>query len=487
MALELRQQLKMTQQLVMTPQLRQAIRLLQLNRLELTQALREELEQNPLLEEEGDEDVAEVEGEERGLEEIGQKNGEDAFLAEAMDFSRETALKEQDWEEYSNLYETDISFSREAFDPDQPTALDFAFKKTNLASHLQWQAAHFDLDADEQEILFFILGNINEMGLLVATVEEIVAQTDSSPEVVTRLIALVQTMDPPGVGARDVRESLLLQLLHRGKEDTLAAVIIDRHLGLLETRNYKQIASLEGVSVNDVLVAVEMIAALNPFPGREFAVDDIHYVVPDIYVDKVDGEYVITLNNEGLPRLKVSSCYRAMLKNGALTTDTSKNYVVERMRSAEWLIKSIQQRQQTLYKVVKSLLSFQRDFFDQGIAYLKPLVLRDVADDIEMHESTVSRVTTNKYVHTPQGVFELKYFFNAAIRRSGGEDMAAESVRERVRSLIATENQEKPLSDQKLAELLKKEGISIARRTVAKYREQMRILPVKHRRKPKIE
>ena len=284
----------------------------------------------------------------------------------------------------------------------------------------------------------------------------------------------------------DVQESLLLQLKRLDLEDSLAAEIIKDHLHNLELKNYGTIAKTLKRPIKEVLAAIEVIKGLNPYPGEQYNEREVHYIIPDVFIHKIGDEYIIVLNDEGLPRLKVSSAYEEIIGNDSGASSETKTYIKDKLRDALWLIKSMQQRQRTIYKVAESLLKFQKDFFEKGVEQLKPLVLRDVAEDIEMHESTVSRVTTNKYMHTPQGIFELKYFFSTALPQKDGEALAAESIRQRIKSMIKSENKDKPLTDNAISTILAKENIKVARRTVAKYREQMGIMPVKHRRKPRL-
>lgn len=481
MVLELRQQLKLAQKLVMTPQLRQAIKLLQLNRLELTEALQAEIEQNPLLEEvqEEQEDIPASdlhntsENKEHPESEVtSQIPGEDS-----------TNLAEINWADYVNSFDSDLSFSRETPPADAPSQFDFISSQPGLDAYLQWQLTHLDLTDQEEEVAYFIIGNLDGHGFLTADLDDIVKDTGCAKETAEKVLGMIQELDPPGIAARDIRESLLLQLERRGLKDTLAYIIVGEHMNLLETRNYPLIARKTGTTSRQVLKEVEVITSLTPFPGNEFSNEQINYVVPDVYVYKVDGEFVIQLNDEGLPRLGLSKEYLALLKRKSSLSTESLGYLREKQRSAEWFIKSIQQRQRTIYKVMESILKFQRDFFEYGPGHLKPLILRDVADDIDMHESTVSRVTSNKYAHTPQGIYELKYFFSTAVATTDGETVASESIRNRIRQLVQNENPAKPLSDNKISDILKSENIKVARRTVAKYRDQMGILPVKYRRK----
>ena len=293
----------------------------------------------------------------------------------------------------------------------------------------------------------------------------------------------MQRLDPPGVAARDLRECLLLQLDVLGIKDGLVRQIVDQHLPQLEKRDLRGISRDLAVTLEAVAAAADVVAQLEPRPGRPFGGDDPIFIVPDIYVHKIGDDYHIVMNEDGLPKLRINRLYRDVLAKSREVGKETREYVQDRVRSALWLIKSIHQRQRTIYRVMESIVRHQREFFDRGIAHLRPLNLRDVADDIGMHESTVSRVTTNKYAHTPQGIFELKYFFNSSINRVDGDAIASESVKEKIRQLISRENPRDPLSDQKLAEVLKSSNIDIARRTVTKYREAMNILSSTKRRR----
>lgn len=485
MALELRQQLKLVQKLVMTPQLRQAIKLLQLNRLELTDALRAEIEQNPALEEDiGPFDAAELA---RGLSETFESTepGQESEITERVPSG--DALVDTNWSDYANNFDSNFSFSKETPPADAPSQFDFISEKPGLSSYLQWQLAHCDLEPGEWDVALFIIGNLNRYGFLDTDTDDIIEKTSSDPDEVEYVLEVIQDLDPPGVAARDISESLFLQLERKGMADSLAAQIVKDHLPLLQTKNYKVLVKATGYKRSEILRAVNFITAeLTPFPGLPYATENTNYIVPDVYVRKIDGEYVIRLNDDDMPRLKLSSYYQELLNSSESLQKESKNYISEKLKSAEWFIKSIHQRQKTIYRVMESLLKFQYEFFEKGPGHLKPLILRDVAEDIEMHESTISRVTSNKYVHTPQGIYELKYFFSTAIPRDGGEALAAESIRTHIRKMIQDEDKLKPFSDNAISQKLASEyNIKIARRTVAKYREQLKILPVKHRRHAK--
>jgi RNA polymerase sigma-54 factor len=486
MGLELRQQLKLTQKLMMTQQLRQAIRLLQLNRLELSNALQAELEQNPALEE--DFTIQEEISNPLSLSAVEQAPG----LAPEGDFTepiRTTdVIPETNWEDYANTFDDvvsdNFSFSHETPAADAPSQFDFISQKPGLSAYLYWQLAHSDLDSGEWDIALFIIGNLNRYGFLEIDLAEILDETGCDQDSAEYVLELIQELDPPGIAARSVSESLFLQLERKGLGKSLAADIVLHHLNLLETSNHAALAKATGHKRHEIEKAVEFITSeLTPYPGLPFAQESTNYIVPDIYVKKIDGDYVVRLNDDDLPNLKLSSYYQGLLKGDVKLEKESSSYIKEKIKDAEWFLKSLHQRQRTILKVMESILRFQRDFFEYGPTRLKPLILRDVAEDINMHESTVSRVTSNKYVHTPQGIYELKYFFSTSIPRAGEDPMAAESIREELRRLIRDEDPHKPLSDEALSQKLATANIQIARRTVAKYREQMKILPVKHRRK----
>lgn len=485
MALELRQQLKLTQKLVMTPQLRQAIKLLQLNRLELNNALQAEIEQNPALEIDNSPPVEHDEPT-HGLTstvEPDRAPGKEFEVTERVTTSDQ--MSEINWQEYANNFDSNFSFATETHPADAPSQFDFISEKPGLSAYLQWQLAHCELDASEQDIALFIVGNLNRYGFLETSLAEVMEKTGCDHDEADYVLEIIQELDPPGIGARDVSESLRLQLERLDMPDSLAAEIVTNHLDLLETRNYRSMVRQTGRKRSEVLAAIEFITSkLTPFPGLPYSGEVTNYIVPDVYVRKIGGEYLIRLNDDDLPRLKLSSYYQDLVRSSAPNTPKeSKSYLVDKLKNAEWFIKSIHQRQRTIYRVMESILRFQYDFFEHGSAYLRPLILRQVADDIGMHESTISRVTSNKYTHTPQGIYELKFFFSAAIPCAGGGALAAESIKTRIRKMLQEEDKAKPLSDNAIAERLATTNIKIARRTIAKYREQMKIPPVKHRRR----
>ena len=327
-----------------------------------------------------------------------------------------------------------------------------------------------------------IIGNLNDDGMLVASLEEIAAMGPWPIAEVERVLKIVQGFDPIGVAARDLQECLLLQIRHIGLDGTPTEKIVTEHLRLLQGHNVPEIAKRLGMSIEDLKEHVEIIRHLDPKPGSRYNPSQSHYVIPDVYVVKVEDQYVAVLNEEGLPQLRISPVYRRLLDKNADNTTETRAYVKDKFRSALWLIKSVEQRQKTIHKVATSIINFQRDFLDHGIEYLKPLVLRDVASDIGMHESTVSRVVTNKYMHTPQGVFEMKYFFHSGISSSYGESVSSVTIKQRIRKIIEAEDARKPLSDSKIVSILQHEGLVLARRTIAKYREELKI-PTSNQRK----
>jgi RNA polymerase sigma-54 factor len=484
MALELRQQLKLSQKLVMTQQLRQAIKLLQLNRLELSDALQAEIEQNPALEEDfsSPEVVDNPMSLSSTVEDTGSRPESDVTENLKVD---DNSLVETNWEDYANNFDN-FSFSHEAPPADAPSQFEFISEKPGLMAYLQWQLAHSELDEREWEIALFIIGNLNRYGFLEVDIATVIKETGCEPDDAEYILEVIQELDPPGIAARNVSESLFLQLERLGKGKSLAAEIVKNHLPLLETRNYKALSRATGRKKPEIERAINFIVAeLTPYPGLSYATEQTNYVVPDVYVRKIDGEYVIRLNDDDLPQLKLSSLYQDLLQNDKTLEKESRQYISEKLKNADWFIKSLYQRQRTIVKVMESILRFQFDFFERGPQYLKPLILKDVADDIEMHESTVSRVTSNKYVHTPLGIYELKYFFSTAIPREGEDSMASESIKTIIRKMIQDEDKGSPLSDNAISEKLAESNIKIARRTVAKYREQLKILPVKHRRHAK--
>lgn len=464
----------------MTPQLQQAIKLLQLNRLELAEHCMAEMLENPVLEETSD-----------GAEEIEPQEEEEQKKVKAKEEktpevnpAKGEGTDDINWENYLNsqpYYARGESGYRD-IDPDLPSFESTLTRADTLTEHLLWQIKLSRFDQNEARIAESIIGNLDEDGYLRATTEELATKLHCDPSEVEKVLARVHELDPIGVGARNLRECLLIQTKQL-PNNSLVRQIIQDHLSDLERRNYQAIARALDVSAEEVVVAVKQISALEPKPGRQFYDESAQYITPDIYVYKAKDGYVVVQNEDGLPKLRISNLYQSILRGENKSSGVTKEYINDKLRSAVWLIRSIHQRQRTIYKVTESIVKMQRDFLDKGITYLKPMVLRDVAEDIGMHESTVSRVTSNKYVHTPQGIFELKYFFNSSIKRVEGSDVASEAVKERIREIISGENARRPYSDQEVVELLRQNNIDIARRTVAKYREMLRILSSSKRKR----
>jgi RNA polymerase sigma-54 factor len=474
MAFELRQQLKLTQQLIMTPQLQLAIKLLQLSRLELLDRIHQDMVENPALEE-----VVEPAAEQQELvvAETFVSDAPENVLPSLSQSQPERNADEIDWSTYINEYSNSGRYRQEIEQREAPNFEAFVSKKDSLNDHLLWQLRMTFLPEDEEKIGGMIIGNINADGYLDSDLPDLAIFAGEPVEKVEKVLWILQTFDPPGVCARNLKECLLIQAGNLELEGTIVQDIIENHLSHLETRNYKAICKALKVDHDAVVAAVEIIRRLEPKPGGRYNTEEPHYITPDIYVYKMDNEFVIVLNDDGLPRLKLNSFFLEAVQNKQEITGVAKEYFQEKMRSATWLIRSIHQRQKTIYRVMESILRFQREFFEKGIAYLKPMVLRDVAEDIGMHESTISRVTTNKYAHTPQGIFELKFFFNSSINRKDGDVIASASVLSRIKQLIDAEDPKNPYSDQQIANTLEESNIKLARRTVAKYREMLRILP----------
>ncbi len=481
----LRQTMNLSQNLVITPQLQQAIKLLQMSRLELETQVRNELEENPILEE------AEVLKEEdfQRTKEAEVQTGENPEVAvdQASSESVQDPQKQDEFE-WESYLETQHKAPREA-SSGQEEIMNYEniiSATQTLHDHIYWQVKMTGFSEQESKAADAIIAHIDDDGYLKVPLAQIAEEEKLDIDDLEDALSLIHEFDPPGVGARDLKECLLIQakLL---EEDTIDLVmLLNNHLKDLEKKNYEAIAKGLGRSMEEVIEICKIIYAMEPKPGRGYAGNDTHYVTPDVYVYKVGDDYVVSLNEDGLPKLKISNFYKNMLKGGANPTGDQKasEYIQEKLKSAVWLIKSIHQRQRTIYKVTDSIVKHQREFFEKGAGFLKPMVLRDIANDIGMHESTVSRVTTAKYVHTPQGIYELKYFFNSGISSSdGGEELASESVKLKLKEIVSKEDPKKPLSDQKLVELLRKEGIEIARRTVAKYRDVLKILPSSQRKK----
>jgi len=463
--------LRLTQRLVLTPALQQAIKLLQYSRQELVQYIRQELLENPTLEE-------------LQAEPIGPAPDvpPPATAAGEPDAAPSPDGDDESWTRYLESY--DDSFEQRGGAEEAPDYESALSNAANLADHLEQQLSVAVATDEERLIGSEIVGNIDDDGYLQTTVEEIASLIQVDVEAVARVLRIVQAFDPPGVGARDIAECLAIQLEQRGQAGGLAERLVRQHLADLEARRYKRIASVQKVTIEAVFAAARTIGELEPHPGRLFDGDTASTIVPDITITKDGDEYQVSLIEDGLPQLRINGFYRRMYRKGGLEA-ADREFIEKKVNSARWLIKSILQRQETILKVTRSIVKFQRDFLDRGIDQLRPLVLRTVADDIQMHESTVSRVTSNKYAQTPQGLFELKYFFNSGIGRNGGGDsLASVSVQDLLQKIVAAEDPRRPLSDLEIVRRLSQEnGLIIARRTVAKYRSILRLPPANRRRR----
>ena len=477
MAMETRLSLRQSQRVVMTPLLQQAIQLLQLSTLELQEVVQKELLENPLLEELPETPEATD----------GQPANEATPTPTTEPITPEVPPRE------SERGTDDLPFDLTAvmFDDHEERSLvaqedrdDLPFENmvrsvSSLTDHLDEQLRFAAEDPVVRQIGAEIIGNLDEDGYLRAELSEIAARCGVGVEAVEPVLAMIQAFDTPGVAARNIPECLLIQLKSDPNPDPVSVEIVEQHFEDLTRRRYPDIARALRLALDRVMESVEEIMALEPKPGRRFGGNDSRYIVPDVVVHKMGSEYVVVLNEDGIPRLRVNSLYRSLLRNSG---DEARQYVEQKLRSAMWLIKSVDQRQRTLRKVTQSIVKFQRDFLDKGLAHLRPLSLRDVGEDIGMHESTISRVTTNKYVETPQGLFELKYFFHSGIASDSGEMVSSVSIKKNIRDMVAAEDSGKPLSDQEVAQVLRGQGLNIARRTVAKYREELGIMPSHQRR-----
>src|SRR5215831_18006360 len=481
MAMETRLSLRQSQRVVMTPLLQQAIQLLQLSTLELQEVVQKELLENPLLEE-----LPETPETPEGQD--GQPAAEANTIPSTDPITPELPPRDQEQRGTDDL---PFDLTAVMFDDHEERSLvaqedrdDLPFENmvrsvSSLNDHLDEQLRFATEDPLVRKIGEEIIGNLDEDGYLRAELSEIAARCDVDVAAVESVLAMVQAFDPPGVAARSIQECLLIQLTSDPNPDPVSVEIVEQHFDDLTRRRYPDIARALRLPLDRIMESVEEIMGLEPKPGRRFGGKDSRYIVPDVVVHKMGSEYVVVLNEDGIPRLRVNSLYRSLLRNSG---DEARQYVEQKLRSAVWLIKSVDQRQRTLRKVTQSIVKFQRDFLDKGLAHLRPLSLRDVGEDIGMHESTISRVTTNKYVETPQGLFELKFFFHSGIASGDGEMVSSVSVKKMIQDLLANEDPSKPLSDQEVALILKGRGLTIARRTVAKYREELGILPSHQRR-----
>jgi len=480
MALEQRLSLKLSQKLVMTQSLQQAIKLLQMSRLELADSIQAELLENPVLE-----DAREgMEGDEP---ESGPSEPQAPEPTEATELKEDFGdkLEQIDMESYFQDYLGDYQprSEREHVDAsDLPSFENVLSKSESLHEHLEKQLGLLPVNEQGFDIGMEIIGNINDAGRLIAELDEIAEVGNWSMDEVDSIWTQIRDFTPVGVGARNLRECLEIQIAYSEWSGTDVETLLLDHFELLQKQNYKELMNIFGVDRDTFKEYLEAVHSFDPEPGRSFAPMPPQYIQPDVYIVKVDQEYIIQLNDEGTARLRVSSAYPKLLEAAKKSDKEASSFIKDKFKSAMWLIKSLDQRNRTIYKVAESLVRHQKDFFDRGVEHMKPLVLREVADDIGMHESTVSRVVNNKYVHTPRGVYELKYFFRSGLSSAYGEDVSSLAVKEKIRKLCIEESPSKPYSDATIVKILTREGIKIARRTVAKYREELGILSSSKRR-----
>jgi RNA polymerase sigma-54 factor len=456
---------RLTQRLILTPSLQQAIKLLPLTTLELAEVLEQEVMENPLLEE--------VPAQETPAEETApEEPAEEPARAE-------DPLKELDIERFFEDYFDDGAERRmrPAEMPEVPPIENTLTESLDLYDHLLWQLRMTAADELTVELGEAIIQNLDEDGLLRVSLEDVAAMGPWPAAAVEKALALVQSLDPPGVAARSISECLRIQLRVLGLEDSPADVMVRDYMKQLQAHQYPEIARQMSLSAEEVGHHLEIIRGLSPRPGSRYSPSRSAYILPDVFVVKEGDEYKIVLNDDGLPKLRISPTYRRMLDRKEPGSEETRAYVKDKLRSALWLLKSVDQRQRTIYKVAESIVRHQRAFLDHGIQQLRPLVLRDVASDIGMHESTVSRVVANKYMHTPRGVYEMRFFFHSGITSAMGESVSSVTIKDRIRKMIEEEDALRPLSDSRIADVLGSEGLPLARRTVAKYREELRIPP----------
>jgi RNA polymerase sigma-54 factor len=459
---------RLSQRLILTPSLQQAIKLLPLTTLELAEVLDQEVMENPLLEEVPIEET-------KTNEELAQE----AQDAPAERERAEDPLKEIEVERFFEDYFDDGGERRvrPAELPEVPPIENTLTESPDLYDHLLWQLRMTEANELTLEIGEAIIQNLDEDGLLRVSLEDVAAMGPWPMAEVEKTLALVQSLDPPGVAARNLTECLRIQLRVLGLEDSPADVMVRDYMKQLQSHQYPEISRQMGLSADEVAHHLEIIRGLSPRPGNRYSPKRSDYILPDVFVVKEGEEYRIVLNDDGLPKLRISPTYRRMLDQKEPGSEETRAYVKDKLRSALWLLKSVDQRQRTIYKVAESIVRHQRAFLDHGISHLRPLVLRDVANDIGMHESTVSRVVANKYMHTPRGVYEMRFFFHSGITSTMGEAISSVTIKDRIKKMIEEEDASRPLSDSRIAEVLGAEGLPLARRTVAKYREELRIPP----------
>jgi RNA polymerase sigma-54 factor len=450
------------QKLLMTPELRQAIAILQMSSLELSEYIRNELAENPLLEEK-----TEVEETADAQEESEPETNDD--ISEWLDVFGDSDR---------DTYDAGVNYQGE-----EKSLENYLAQKPSLYEHLEFQLHLFSTTPEEQEIGQYLIGSIDQNGYLTAKLDDVARQLNVDLEEVEKALELIQSFNPPGLGARDLPECLILQLRQYDKDSEIARNIINNHLTDLARGRLNHIAQKVGAPVRKVQEICDLIRTLDPKPGLQFSGDEIKYVTPDVIVEKIEGEYVVIINDFNFPRLIVNNMYESMLKQADAQSQEARKYLEEKIGSAIWLIRSIEQRRMTLYRVSRCIVDLQTEFLDKGVKYLKPMTLRQVAEMINVHESTVSRATTNKYMQTPQGLFELKYFFSTGVECSGEDKVSSKSIKHMLQDIVAREDPQHPISDEAISQQLQEKGIRISRRTVAKYRQELNIPSTSARRR----
>jgi RNA polymerase sigma-54 factor len=487
MDLQHRLELKMLQKLILTPQLQQAIKLLQMPQLELSQTITNELVENPLLEEVAEEPQGEEAGAEAEAEGFEEADDTEVSLEKVLTddadsgFEKLLGFSSEDYFDARSSDGRDLGY----FTPDTnptPSYEQFVSQENDLYDHLTWQLGFVDASEQIRAVAEVVIGNMDENGYLQATLEDIARYAEVGPEAAHKAVKLVQGFDPPGVGARDLKECLVLQLEPLNLRGSLVESLITNNLEDIEKRKYQHLAQLYGCTPEDIMGAVKIIEALEPKPGRGFSSSQPIYITPDVYVVRSEDAFQIILNDENMPRVRINSYYKKLISKKNFLQKEEKAYLEEKLRSAVWLLKSLDHRNKTIYRVTESVLKFQREFFEGGVQHLKPLNLKDVALDLEMHESTISRATSNKYLSCGHGLFNFRFFFSSGVKSDAG-NVSSTSVKDMIKKIISEEDPGKPLSDQKIAEMLKSLSITVARRTVAKYRDELNIAPQNKRKR----
>jgi len=450
-------ELTQSQKLVMTPQLKQAITVLQLNSLELDQYVKEQMESNPVLE----------------------------VTEETVKPLKDEKEQDINWKEYIEDHDN-RHYAPNPYNPDRE---EFSYeniisKEATLQEHLLFQFHLTSVEGKYNEIGEFIINNLDENGYLTISTDILAKDLNEEPHMVEGILKIIQTFDPSGVGARDIQESLLIQLKNLNIKEPIVYLVVEHYLEMVGSNKYPEIAKELRIPVQQVQEICDFIRSLEPKPGRQFITNQNKYIVPDVIVRKIQNEYVVVYNDSSVPRLYIRDDYRKMVLSGDnIQCGDTKKYLNDKLNAAVWLIKNIEQRKQTIYRVVENIIEKQKDFFEHGKKFLKPLTLKEVAEELEVHESTVSRATNGKYVQTPAGTFELKFFFSSGVNVSGGESLSSNSIKDYIKELINEEDPKKPLSDEKITKYLQNKGISISRRTVAKYRDNLRILSSSKRKR----